>query len=71
MGNCVGQFEAPEELDRARLKYLQRWTEKRLDTVAASEPGKDIDVYRLLCETIRFFILYQHICFPLTIKLND
>ncbi|XP_027128881.1 E3 ubiquitin/ISG15 ligase TRIM25 [Larimichthys crocea] len=52
MGNCVGQFEAPEELDQARLKYLQRWTEKRLDTVAASEPGKDIDVYRLLYGSI-------------------
>lgn len=52
MGNCVRQFEAPEELDQARLKYLQRWTEKRLDTVTASEPGKDIDFYRLLYGSI-------------------
>nr|XP_043893016.1 E3 ubiquitin/ISG15 ligase TRIM25 [Solea senegalensis] len=49
---CVEQFEVPEEVDRARLKCLQRWTEKRLDTLAITEPGKDRDLYRLLYGTI-------------------
>lgn len=44
------QFEAPEEVDQARLKCLQKWTEKRLDTVVITVPGKDRDLYRLLCE---------------------
>ncbi|XP_070763945.1 tripartite motif-containing protein 14 [Enoplosus armatus] len=52
MGSCVDQFEAPEEVDRARLKCLQRWTEKRLDTVVITTPGKDRDLYRLLYGTI-------------------
>lgn len=51
MGSCVDQFEVPEEVDRARLKCLQRWTEKRLDTVVITVPGKYRDLYRLLCET--------------------
>ncbi|KAM8752207.1 tripartite motif-containing protein 14 [Acanthopagrus schlegelii] len=48
MGNCVDQFVAPEEVDRARLRCLQQWTEKRLDTVVITVPGKDRDLYRLL-----------------------
>lgn len=64
MGCCLDQFEAPEEVDQARLKFLQRWTEKRLDTVVISVPGKDGDLYRLLCE---FFLKVQtHVYFPLT-----
>ncbi|XP_023271045.1 E3 ubiquitin/ISG15 ligase TRIM25-like isoform X2 [Seriola lalandi dorsalis] len=51
-GNFVGQFEAPEEVDQARLKCLQRWTEKRLDTVIITVPGKDRDLYRLLYGTV-------------------
>ncbi|XP_041853298.1 tripartite motif-containing protein 14 [Melanotaenia boesemani] len=52
MGNYVEQFKAPEEVDHARLNYLQRWTEKRLDTVVILVPGKDRDLYRLLYGTI-------------------
>ncbi|KAL7402606.1 hypothetical protein ABVT39_017313 [Epinephelus coioides] len=48
MGNCVDQFEAPEEVDRGRLNCLQKWTEKRLDTVVITVPGKHRDLYRLL-----------------------
>ncbi|XP_070687603.1 tripartite motif-containing protein 14 [Pempheris klunzingeri] len=52
IGSYVGQFEAPEEVDQARLKYLQRWTEKRLDTVIITVPGTDRDLYRLLYGSI-------------------
>ncbi|XP_072242190.1 tripartite motif-containing protein 14 [Leuresthes tenuis] len=52
MGNCVEQCEAPEEVDRARLSCLQKWTEKRLDTVVITMPGKDRDLYRLLYGTV-------------------
>uniref|UniRef100_A0A3B4VHY4 Si:dkey-29p10.4 n=1 Tax=Seriola dumerili TaxID=41447 RepID=A0A3B4VHY4_SERDU len=52
LGNFVEQFEAPEEVDQARLKCLQRWTEKRLDTVIITVPGKDRDLYRLLYGTV-------------------
>lgn len=55
----MGQFEAPEEVDRAQLKCLQMWTEKRLDAVVVTVPGKDRDLYRLLCETSVFFVLYE------------
>nr|XP_046250907.1 E3 ubiquitin/ISG15 ligase TRIM25 [Scatophagus argus] len=54
IGNCVDQFEAPEEVDQARLKFLQRWTEKRLDAVVNAVPGKDRDLYRLLYGSIPF-----------------
>ncbi|XP_051238331.1 E3 ubiquitin/ISG15 ligase TRIM25 [Dicentrarchus labrax] len=54
MGNCVDQFEAPEEVDRDRLKCLESWTEKRLDTVVITVPGKDRDLYRLLYGSIPF-----------------
>lgn len=47
---CLDQFEAPEEVDEAKLKCLQQWTEKRLDAVVITVPGKDRDLYRLLCE---------------------
>lgn len=50
MAGCLDQFEAPEEVDEAKLKCLQQWTEKRLDTVVITVPGKDRDLYRLLCE---------------------
>lgn len=49
MGSFVDHFKAPEEVDRARLKCLQSWTEKRLDTVVIIMPGKHRDLYRLLC----------------------
>ncbi|MEQ2298745.1 hypothetical protein AMECASPLE_008546 [Ameca splendens] len=52
MGNCVEQFEPPEEVDHARLSCLQKWTEKRLDSVIITMPGKDRDLYRLLYGTI-------------------
>ncbi len=61
MGSLVNQFEAPEEVDLARLKCLKSWTEKRLDTAVITVPGKDRDLYRLLCETSVFFFLYQHL----------
>ncbi|XP_044049692.1 E3 ubiquitin/ISG15 ligase TRIM25 isoform X2 [Siniperca chuatsi] len=54
IGSCVDQFEAPEEVDQARLKCLQRWTEKRRDTVVITVPGKDGDLYRLLYGTVPF-----------------
>ncbi|KAF7664003.1 hypothetical protein LDENG_00192880 [Lucifuga dentata] len=43
---CVEQLEAPEEVNQARLKCLQRWTEKRLDTVVISVPGRDLYTLR-------------------------
>ncbi|KAM3842504.1 tripartite motif-containing protein 14 [Diretmus argenteus] len=49
-GNSVEELEAPEDVDRARLSCLQRWTEKRLDIVVISLP--DRDPYRLLYGTI-------------------
>ncbi|XP_026222356.1 E3 ubiquitin/ISG15 ligase TRIM25 [Anabas testudineus] len=52
VGSCVDRFEAPEEVDEAKLKCLQRWTEKRLDTVVITVPGKDRDLYRLFYGTI-------------------
>lgn len=51
MTGCVEQLEAPEEVDRIQLKCLQRWTEKRLDSITSSEPDKDRDLYRLHCKT--------------------
>ncbi|XP_071351746.1 tripartite motif-containing protein 14 [Trachinotus anak] len=51
-GSFVENFEAPEEVDQARLKCLQRWTEKRLDAVIITVPGKDRDLYRLLYGTV-------------------
>ncbi|XP_073328008.1 tripartite motif-containing protein 14 [Pagrus major] len=54
MGNCLDQFEAPEEVDQARLRCLQSWTEKRLDTVVITVPGKDRDLYRLLYGSVPF-----------------
>lgn len=58
MGSCVEQFEATEEVDQARLKYLQMWTEKRLETVVITVPGKDRDLYRLLCEPRCYLIVF-------------
>lgn len=58
MGGCLDQFEAPEEVDQARLKFLQMWTEKRLDTVVITMPSKDRDLYRLLCKANPS---YQHL----------
>lgn len=58
MGSCVDQFELPEEVDIAKLKCLQRWTEKRLDAVVITVPGKDRDLYRILCEPSFLFILF-------------
>lgn len=44
------QLEAPEEVNEAKLRCLQEWTEKRLDTVIITVPGKDRNFYRLHCE---------------------
>ncbi|XP_043981952.1 E3 ubiquitin/ISG15 ligase TRIM25 [Gambusia affinis] len=52
VGNCADQFAPPEEVDRGRLSCLQRWTEKRLDAVVITMPGKDRDLYRLLYGTV-------------------
>ncbi|XP_041652420.1 tripartite motif-containing protein 14 [Cheilinus undulatus] len=52
MGSSVDQFEAPAEVDQARLKCLQDWTEKRLETVVITVPGKERDLYRLLYGTV-------------------
>ncbi|XP_029009161.1 uncharacterized protein si:dkey-29p10.4 isoform X2 [Betta splendens] len=51
MEGCVDRFEAPEEVDQARLKCLQSWTEKRLDTVV-TVADQDRDLYRLQYGTI-------------------
>ncbi|KAM8860819.1 tripartite motif-containing protein 14 [Synchiropus picturatus] len=45
VSSCVEHFETPEELDKCRLKGLQMWTEKRLDSVVVT---KDMDLYRLI-----------------------
>ncbi|XP_029909481.1 tripartite motif-containing protein 14 [Myripristis murdjan] len=50
LGSSEEELEAPEEVDQARLKYLQKWTEKRLDTVVISLP--DRGPYSLLHGTI-------------------
>lgn len=52
VGSCIEQFEAPEEVDCARLKCLQSWTEKRLDAVVITTPSKDRDLYRLQYGTV-------------------
>lgn len=63
MGSCVDQFEVPEEVDIAKLKCLQRWTEKRLDAVVITVPGKDRDLYRILCEpSVLFFVFLFFRC---------
>ncbi|KAM9808395.1 tripartite motif-containing protein 14 [Neosynchiropus ocellatus] len=49
VGSCADRFETPEELDEGRLKGLQMWTEKRLDSVVVT---KDMDLYRLIYGTI-------------------
>ncbi|XP_031717981.1 E3 ubiquitin/ISG15 ligase TRIM25 [Anarrhichthys ocellatus] len=54
IGSCVDQFKAPEEVDRARLRCLQSWTEKRLDSVVITVPGKSRDLYRLRYGTALF-----------------
>lgn len=51
MGSFVDQFEAPDEINQARLQCLQKWTEKRLDNVVITTPGKDRDLYKLLYGT--------------------
>lgn len=51
MGSLVGQFEPPDEINQGRLQCLQKWTEKRLDSVVITMPGKDRDLYRLLYGT--------------------
>lgn len=51
MGSYVEQFEAPEEVNRPRLRCLQQWTEKRLDTVVVNTQSKDRDLNRLLCKS--------------------
>ncbi|XP_068169095.1 tripartite motif-containing protein 14 [Antennarius striatus] len=48
IGSSMDQFDAPEEVDQARLQCLQRWTEKRLETFVIPVPGTDRDLYRML-----------------------
>ncbi|CAL8261228.1 unnamed protein product [Merluccius merluccius] len=50
VGPCVVDLDSPGEVDRARLKCLQRWTEKRLNNLVISLPERD--PYRLLYGTI-------------------
>ncbi|TWW75926.1 E3 ubiquitin/ISG15 ligase TRIM25 isoform X1 [Takifugu flavidus] len=45
LGSYMEQFETPEEVDHARLKCLQKWTEKRLDTFVITVPGEERDIY--------------------------
>ncbi|XP_037538908.1 E3 ubiquitin-protein ligase TRIM47 [Nematolebias whitei] len=52
VGNIVEKLKGPEELDHARLSCLEKWTEKRLDAVVITMPGKDRDLYRLLYGTV-------------------
>ncbi|XP_061578447.1 E3 ubiquitin/ISG15 ligase TRIM25 [Cololabis saira] len=52
VGSDEELFEATQEVDQARLKCLQRWTENRLDAVVITMPGKDRDLYKLLYGTI-------------------
>lgn len=49
-GRYLEQLDAPEEVNEAKLKCLQEWTEKRLDSVVMTVPGKDRNFYRLHCE---------------------
>lgn len=49
-GSYLDQLEAPQEVNEAKLKCLQEWTEKRLDSVVITVPGKDRNFYRLHCE---------------------
>lgn len=44
------QLKPPDEINQAMLLCLQKWTEKRLDNVVITLPGKDRDLYRLLCK---------------------
>uniref|UniRef100_A0AAZ3Q6E1 Uncharacterized protein n=1 Tax=Oncorhynchus tshawytscha TaxID=74940 RepID=A0AAZ3Q6E1_ONCTS len=44
----VEELEVPQEVDRARLRCLQQWTERRLVSVVISLP--DRDPFRLLCK---------------------
>lgn len=46
-GRYLEQLDAPEEVNEAKLKCLQEWTEKRLDSVVMTVPGKDRNFYRL------------------------
>ncbi|KAK0154481.1 Tripartite motif-containing protein 16 [Merluccius polli] len=50
VGPCVVDLDSPGEVDRARLKCLQRWTEKRLNNLVISLPERD--PYRLLYGTM-------------------
>lgn len=51
------QFETPEEVDHARLKCLQKWTEKRLDTFVITVPGEERDIYIPLCKCLNNWLL--------------
>ncbi|XP_077453169.1 tripartite motif-containing protein 14 [Stigmatopora argus] len=48
----VHPLDAPEEANEARLKCLQRWTEKRLDAVVISESKKNRELYVVLYGTV-------------------
>ncbi|XP_028307472.1 tripartite motif-containing protein 14 [Gouania willdenowi] len=48
IGNVVHQSEPPGEVNGSLLRCLQRWTEKRLDSIVITLPGTHRDLYRLL-----------------------
>nr|XP_057931603.1 E3 ubiquitin/ISG15 ligase TRIM25 [Doryrhamphus excisus] len=50
--SCVDQLDTPEDVDEARLRCLQTWTENRLDKVVIADPSKDKDLYKLLYGTV-------------------
>ncbi|XP_057692550.1 tripartite motif-containing protein 14 [Corythoichthys intestinalis] len=49
---CAYPLDVPEEMNEARLKCLQRWTEKRLDVVVISESKKNRELYVVLYGTV-------------------
>lgn len=59
LGSSEEELEAPEEVDQARLKYLQKWTEKRLDTVVISLPDRGpYSLLRERCFHINIFFTF-------------
>lgn len=50
-GRYLEQLEPPQEVNEAKLKCLEEWTEKRLDAVILGVSRKDRNFYRLHCNT--------------------
>lgn len=59
-GRYLEQLEAPQEVNEAKLKCLQKWTEQRLDAVILTVSGKDRNFYRLHCEAPPSFPRFHH-----------